>query len=186
MIYCNIPYCNKEEGKNLGKAYNRFMAILPNDEDYAIFLDHDAMFTTYEWYKYIEMVLDMHKDIALFTGVTNRIMCPYQTAKNINVDSNDIEYHRKVGQQLQKKHGLEVTDITNEKVRISGVLMILQKRAWKKSGGFIEKGILGVDNEIHSALRKVDEKVYLLKGLYVYHYYSNFNMRGQRDIKHLL
>ena len=30
--------------KNIGCAYNKFMEILPSDDDFACFIDHDAMF----------------------------------------------------------------------------------------------------------------------------------------------
>lgn len=39
------PICPEESGNNLGAAYNTFTSLL-GDDDWACFIDHDAMFTT--------------------------------------------------------------------------------------------------------------------------------------------
>lgn len=36
MIYTHIPYTPMEHGNNLGYAYNQFMKMLPNDDDWAL------------------------------------------------------------------------------------------------------------------------------------------------------
>ena len=46
MIYTHIAFAQSDCEKNIGCAYNQFMEILPNDDDCACFVDHDAMFTT--------------------------------------------------------------------------------------------------------------------------------------------
>ena len=37
MIYTNIPFVPKSCGMNLGLAYNKFMEMLPNDDDCRVF-----------------------------------------------------------------------------------------------------------------------------------------------------
>ena len=41
MIYFNIPWA---EDRNIAEAYNNFMEVVPNDTDFACFIDGDAMF----------------------------------------------------------------------------------------------------------------------------------------------
>ena len=46
MIHVNIPF---DSNGNLGAAYNRFVEYIPRG-DWACFIDHDAMFTTNDWF----------------------------------------------------------------------------------------------------------------------------------------
>ena len=57
MIYTHIPYTPKEHGTKIGYAYNKFMEMLPNDDDWGCFVDHDAMFTTPTWYNMINKIV---------------------------------------------------------------------------------------------------------------------------------
>ena len=57
MIYTNIPYAPAECDGNIGCAYNKFMELLPNDDDWACFLDHDAIFTPATWYKQLNALI---------------------------------------------------------------------------------------------------------------------------------
>ena len=96
MIYTNIPYTPSEYGTNLGYAYNKFMELLPNDDDWACFLDHDAMFTTSNWYHQLETIIKNNPDVGAFGARTNRVANTFQLVGNINLMSNDLEYHRNV------------------------------------------------------------------------------------------
>ena len=53
MIHTYIPYAPKTQKLNLGWAYNNFMSLVEED-DWVLFLDHDATFTTRDWYPQIE------------------------------------------------------------------------------------------------------------------------------------
>ncbi len=183
MIYCNIPYCPSSKGKDLGFAYNAFMGLL-KDGDYAVFLDHDACFTTYDWYPQLEQIIKQNPTVGAFTGVTNRVYCKWQLA-NVDRTTNDIVYHRQMGKEIQTKSRLVVTNRTNHPW-MSGMLIVIKKSCWKKIGGF-RNGVLGVDNDFHMRLRKHHEKLFCIEGLYVYHYYSNhnFKFRAKRDVSHL-
>jgi GT2 family glycosyltransferase len=172
MIINFIPYADKAHFKNLGYAYNQCMERL-RDDDWGCFIDHDAMWTTGDWYRHIESIVAENPDYGLFTAVTNRIGRSYQKAPGIDRRSNDIEFHRQWGQRIVKKHGHEVMDVTEQK-EISGVVMVLKKEAWSKAKFRERKGkILGVDNAIHRDVRRAGFKVGLMKGIYVYHWYRN-------------
>ena len=58
MIHTYIPYAPIDDELNLGKSYNNFMSMV-NDDDWVLFLDHDASFTTKEWYKQINKIIEI-------------------------------------------------------------------------------------------------------------------------------
>lgn len=68
---------------------------------------------------------------------------------------------------------------------MSGFWMCIKKELWDK----IEKPktltILGVDNHIHRQIRGLGEKIYLIQGLYLFHWYAGFDGEGHRNISHL-
>jgi hypothetical protein len=53
---------------NLGRAYNRAMAMLPAD-GWACLFDHDAMPTTREWYRQLVEVIEHRPDVGLVTAI---------------------------------------------------------------------------------------------------------------------
>ena len=168
MIHTNIPYCPKEKGQDLGFAYNTFMEMIGED-DWACFLDHDAMFTTSDWYHQLEEIIESKPDAGLFTCNTNRIGNPHQKPFNIHQDNHDIRFHRKVGSDIQRSRRLVLRDVTDGQL-ISGVMLLLSKKTWKACGGF-KAGFLSVDNDIHSKVKSLGKKVYIMDGVYVYHWY---------------
>jgi len=168
-IHNFIPYCLPQEEKNIGKAYNRYMNLIGNN-DWACFIDHDAMFTTPDWYNQLYDIIEKNPDYSCFTVVTNRVGNPGQRFAGIDQNNHDIKYHREIGEIAQQQFYSTVKDITSEHL-LSGVVILIKKSAWKDADGFGEQGFLGIDNYFHAALKKVGKKVGLMKGIYVYHYY---------------
>jgi len=169
-VHTFSPYTTPEEGKNIGKAYNACMELLPNDDDWACFLDHDAMFTTQDWNHQLYEIIDANPEYSCFTAMTNRIGNPDQRFAWVDTNNHDIVYHRGLGTEAQSQFRLDVKDITKRQT-LSGVVILVQKSAWKKAGGFEEEGFLGVDNHFDIAIRKEGMKTGLMKGIYVYHWY---------------
>lgn len=169
MLVTAIAY---DQEKDLGRAYDRIMERLA-DEDWACFLDHDAMFTTRRWYAQLVKAIEARPNAGAFTAVTNRIGCRYQLA-DVSQKNHDVLYHRKQGQRLLRRHGTRLVDVTDEEP-LSGVVICIAKKVWKKIGGFAS-GFFGVDNQLHWDLRRAGYRIYLLPGLYVYHFY-----RGDGD-----
>lgn len=155
------------------------MELLPNENDYACFIDGDACFTTHTYGKQIEDILKQYPDVDLWTAMTNRVATKWQMVRCVN--TNDIEYHRKLGKALQEEKYDKVRDVTS-KSPISGFFFVLKKKSWMKTKGFKKKGMLGVDNSIHYEMQRIGGKVYQMLGLYVYHWYRNGN---RWDTKHL-
>ena len=183
MINIVIPYVNKNQ-KSLGEVYNYHMARLENDSDYCIFMDHDATPTTYSWFKQIEEILEQNPTVGAFTCLTNRVYCKWQLAQ-VDRSSNDIKYHREIGANIQAKNYHTVSDKTTAPP-MSGVMIVLRKDTWKKIKGFDEgPKALGIDNDFHLRVKRFKEKLYLMHGVYLYHWYSNSNLKGNRDTTHL-
>jgi len=168
MIVTLIPYSPRAEGKNLGFAYNELMARLRED-DWACFIDHDACFTTYDWYAQLEEITAKLSEPCVLTAVTNRVGSHWQLVPGVVRDNHSMTYHRQVGKAVQStsRHGLR--DVTHESL-MSGVVILLSKKTWRRLGEFAD-GFLGVDNAIHQAARDRGYRVYLMEGVYVYHWY---------------
>ena len=176
-VYHSIPW---NSHKNIGHSYNQFMSLL-QDNDWACFLDGDAVHTTTFFGKNIELIIQANPEYGLFTCYTNRIGCSYQMPGNYwNNDSQ--AYHRNIGEKLWKQHGTNVLDITN-KSPLSGVLILINKSKWNEVGGFKEEKMLSVDNDIHLRFKNAGFKVGLMQGIYVQHWYRNGK---QKEKSHLL
>lgn len=186
MIFTNIAYSSKtcRRGRRsvpcLGEAYNNFMNQI-GDDDWACFLDHDAMFTTSVWYNQIERIIESRDDIGILTSCTNRVGNVEQIVFEKNSDesyNHDITFHRKTGEGLANKYDTELIEANNG---ISGVLIVINKRTWKEVGGF-SNGFEGVDRDIDLRSRKTGKKTFIMKGVYVYHWYRyKKGARGYRD-----
>ena len=168
FIATMIPYCPQEYGKNLGRAYNLLMERL-HDGDWACFIDHDACFTTATWYRQLEAIAAAHPAPCVLTAKTNRIGSPWQLVPGVDPSQHCMSEHRRIGQTLADQFGTQVTDATDRSL-MSGVVILLSKETWRRVGGFGD-GFLGVDNQLHQAARDLGLPVYLMEGVYVYHWY---------------
>jgi len=177
MIYTHIPYCPKDRGKDIGFSYNNFMKLLGED-DWACFLDHDAMFTTKDWYHQLQDIIDTNPEVGLFSAMTNRIGNMPQKLIGINSENHDIKYHREIGKKLQQMYYSSL-QLEHGNWRISGVVILISKQIWKTVGGF-KSGFLSVDNDIHNKCIEHNIPVGIMNGVYVYHWY-----RGDGDTSHL-
>ena len=184
MIYTFIPYSIR---KDLGGEYNKFMRLLPNDNDFAALLDHDCMFTDYDWYKRLEDYIRIYPECGCFVARANRLGCLWQRTFNEGSKewkNNNIAFHRRYSKKLIKKHPqvLDVSEVDPGDV-MGGVLIMIKKSLWRKALGFKAGEILGVDNDMHWRLQKLKEKVYMMESIYLYHWYRGGN---REDKSHLL
>jgi len=178
MLICATPY--DVDGKDLGSAYNHFMGLLKGD-DWACLLDHDAMWTTTIWARQITEAIKENPDAGLFVTSTNRIGCGWMKVKGVSPKEHNIVFHRELGRKLADEHKHSVVDVTEWEDHpsgkpLSGVMMCISCRAWAAVNGF-KNGFLTVDNDMHKRIRDHGLKVYLLPGVYVYHWYR-FQGRG--------
>lgn len=151
-----------------GAWLNEIMRSAPCE--WVAFMDHDIYLANRNWHRIIEESVAAAPDGGLFTCVTNRLGNPKQKIK-IDRGSNDLKYHMQVAEDIEKRDP-KLLDVTWDKRKISGVMMITSKSAWRDSGGFREKGgYIGVDNCYHGVVRAAGYKVYIINNLYVYHWY---------------
>jgi len=178
----NTPWSSE---KKLTQAYNMFMERLRPGE-WALFRDSDTMFSTPDYQAIIEECVLRNPDASAFTGITNRIGCKWQLAPNIDVTSNDMEYHRGMGKKYKEEFGSTCKDMT-KRAAWSGFLMVVSKDIWDKFGGLDGDGMETIDNQIHRKIRDAGGKIMQMKGVYLYHWYSNYwpEKPGRRDKSHL-
>lgn len=177
-VWFNIPWSQE---KNLGEAYNSFMETIGED-DYACFLDGDAMFLDPYFGRHIYNVIEKNPEAGVLTCKTNRIGCLWQREPGM-WGIEDIGTHRYVAKNMQEYHGSKIQDVTEWGTDnpMGGVLILISKKAWKNVGGFAD-GMLGVDNKLHWSCIAKGERVFLMHGIYAYHYYRGGNAQ---DNKHL-
>jgi GT2 family glycosyltransferase len=163
MIHTGIPFST---AMNLGAAYNAFMDRLAPD-DWACLLDHDAIWTTREWYKQLEEVTRAVPDAGMVTALQSRGWQKWQIgAPEKHANNHDMAYHRTRGKELLGVRTL--LDVT-ETSGIAGVVMLISKRSWEAVGGFAD-GMYCVDHAMHFALARAGRRVYVHEGVYVYHW----------------
>lgn len=150
--------------RNLGRAYNEAMSLLPSDDDWAIFIDHDAMPTTMQWHNQFSEAIAFRPDAGAFVAMTNRIASPWQRCGDHA--SNDIREHRKFGRERLKVRTL--LDVSQTK-GFGGVMFAVSKSAWRAVGGFAD-GLGCVDHSLHFGLQRIGRPVFMIEGLFVFHW----------------
>jgi GT2 family glycosyltransferase len=160
MIVTCVPY---RPDANLGRAYNDFMDLLGLD-DWAVFLDHDATPTTGKWFAQIAEAIAFRPDAGAFVAMSNRIASSWQRCGDPS--SNDIAAHRRFGAERAKVRSL--LDVTETK-GFGGVMFAVPRRLWAAIGTFAD-GLGCVDHSWHFACQRAGRRVYLIEGLYVYHW----------------
>ena len=159
-----VPFMPYALDANLGAAYNACMARLDADQ-WAIFVDHDCMPVTREWYRQFHEASLFVPDAGAIVAITNRIARPWQRAAEVDRENHDIGYHTDIG--LKRLAVRTLLDITETK-GFGGVMFALSKTAWRDAGGFAD-GLRCVDHSIHFRLQRTGRRSYLHEGLYVYH-----------------
>lgn len=170
-----IAYAPKSYGMNLGRCYNEYMERLGDDE-YALFIDHDAMFTNDSWRDVVVSAYSEHAaETSLFISRTNRINNPYQRL-NLLENNHNLFDHDVFATNLAKKYGKSVVECA-KLPSSSGVIIMLSKKTWLRHK--FTDGFLKVDNNIHLSHRNAGDPVYIMQGLHVYHFY-----RADNDLSH--
>lgn len=163
LIVAMIPYA---DDKNLGRAHNAAMSLLPED-GWGCLLDHDVMFTTREWHRQLTRAVELYPE-GTFCAMTHRIFCPFQIAPEANLKDHNITSQRAIG--LKRLENTAITDVTDHERTPGGFLMCLSKQAWRDTNGFPE-GFHLMDKRMWTALKMVGRRIYLIEGLYLYHWH---------------
>lgn len=167
--------------KNLGKAYNEAMAVIPKG-DWACLIDHDVVFLLPDQIKHLHDYVGLFPDTGIFTCLTNRLhpaandqLLGGQVTNNPNID------HHINRAEKQKRHLYQVTEINHH---ISGFLMMISKSTWNNIKFTEDKKCLGVDNEFSDAVLDSGRNILRMDGIYVFHQYRI--MKGIKDKSHLV
>jgi GT2 family glycosyltransferase len=170
------PYSTE---KNLGKAYNQAMSMIP-DGDWACLMDYDTMFLTSDCGMILDEYAKLLPDAGLLTCYTNRIH-PKADQQLLGEVSTDfyVLTHYEIAKQ-QRNFLYQYTELSRE---VSGFLMMVNKSTWEDCK-FNESGkCLGVDNEYCWALFDKGKKIYRMDGLYVWHTYRPYDITDKSHLK---
>ncbi|HSW67007.1 MAG TPA: hypothetical protein VLH16_00340 [Bacteroidales bacterium] len=174
-VYYFTPYATD---RNLGAAYNEYMELLPNDDDWACFMDGDTMFLIPDWGDIIKEAVERYPDTGMFTCYTNRVNNPQQLYRGTFSENGDMRAHRNIAIACREIYRNRTMPLTRT---ISGTMMVIQNKTWKEFP--FSDGLLGVDNDISRRLLKAGKTVRLIQGVYLLHYYR-LN-EGRHSISHL-
>lgn len=167
--------------KNLGKAYNDAMRLIP-DDDWACIMDYDTMFLTPDCGVILHNYVINYSFADVFTCYTNRIhpLAKDQLYGNHVSDDARINHHIGIAEK-QKEKLYQVTPINDA---ISGFLMMISKSTWDQIK-FTDNGrCLGVDNDFSLRVLSDGGNILRMDGLYVWHTYRLKN--GIKDKTHLV
>lgn len=166
---------------DIGKAYNNYIRLLPNPEDWACILDLDTMFLTPDVGHQIENIIKQHPDTGLFTCITNRVGNLNQCLNGVISEDPSLLNLRRIALQVQQEKRNSVKEINEV---ISGMMMCIQKKTWQEIGEFPEgRAILGVDNLISKKILAHQKKILIMEGVYLIHFYRMDT--GKHDKSHL-
>jgi len=181
MIHYATPYSLVGD---VGQAYNEFMRLLPNDDDFAGLLDGDAMFSTHHFGHHIAECVRANPDCGYFCCCANRLNSKWQTVGQAAFVSDSLKYHRQLGTQFWDRHGAECVDVADRTPRAAGVLMVVRKSEWRRVGGFTETtnpdkpNLLSVDADYHRAFVRHGLPIKMMLGVYVIHWFRGAQSMG--------
>lgn len=166
-LYVFIAYAPPSYAQDLGRAYNDYMELIEEDA-FALFLDHDAMFCSPDWFKMVQKLVTGYEGVeCLVVGRTNRIGNPYQRV-GVLMDEHRSSAHEQLAAYLNEAQRDWVANVASLD-STSGVIMMLSKRTWRKVP--FSSGFLKVDNRMHIAFRESGRPVLMPASLYAYHFY---------------
>lgn len=177
-VHTVIPYSLE---KNLGKAYNETMSLIP-DGDWACLIDHDVQFLTPDAIKHLHEYVRLYPYTGIFTCFTNRLHpLGKQQLWREEVEEDDSMRHHTHMAQYAKARLYRTTELIKH---ISGFLMMISKEMWKEIKFSEDKLCLGVDNDFSDRVLKSGRDIKRMDGIYVWHSYRLLN--GIKDKTHLL
>ena len=167
-IWTHITWSPK--GKCIGAGYNE--ALTQHDEnDWLAVIDHDAMFTTGDWYQQMVKVIEDNPNCKGLTGRVNRMATEEQMVLGIDPNNMDYAYHRRLGKHLSEKYYGQSNCIKTPG-HFSGTFWAVHIGTMKKLGGFDETGQqLKCDNLFQAKIVNAGYEFRVCNGIYIFHWY---------------
>jgi len=154
-----------------GDTLNAHCEIVPNDEDWILLLDYDAMILTPKTYQVIHKAIENNPDAKIFGAMTNRIGLHSQLLGKEPDQNDSIKRHITIAEKLADQFP---NGETKPGMVCAGFFMLFRKAYWKEVGGFQK----AIQNE-HGLLfdlafsrpAKENNGVKIIKGAYIWHSY---------------
>lgn len=173
-VFYSSPYRND---KNIGKANNEFIKLLPEDA-WVCITDADTCFLNPDYGTRIENIINKYgNEWDLIGCLTNRIGSKHQT---LNGFDDDLD--------MAKHYEIATGELNDDMIAggVAGFLMLFSKKTWKKAGGFRD-GITA-DTWFNRDVKRNGGKVGVYQGLYIFHAYRIWekgNDKARHSTKHL-
>lgn len=170
MIWFFAPY--SFEGK-LFEAYDRYMSLIKNPEDWIVVMDGDTLFFQSNFGHMIEDYINHYPDTGMFVCFANRIGCKEQLYSDDLSEVDSIRKQYLVAEFLHKNHHCEVTELQSP---TSGFMMAIQQKTWGKIRDKLEEKtkdnfLLRVDRLLASVLLEKKMPIRRMDGVFMLHYY---------------
>ena len=169
MIYFLTPYSFE---KRLFEAFDHYIQLLPDPDDWACFTDGDTAFLKSDFGHKILQYIERYPDTGLFTCYASRCHYQIQIPPGAEPENPSIMFHKELCNRLDEEYHLQVEEISR---RIAGHMIVIQKKTWLRIRMKVrirceEKNILGVDTKISNEILNCGLKIRLMKGIYMLHY----------------
>lgn len=160
-----IPWRNDN---NVAKAYNDIMAQI---ENWCFILDHDVLMLNPDWYRICCRAAEkLGHTSGWITGRTSVNATKSTTQMDFEAPRNhDIMAHMRHAKKIYQRCGEQIITF-NDPTVLSGFMILTNRWAWEKVGGFVERA---PDTDYHNALIKYGIDAHILPGLYMYHLHHN-------------
>lgn len=182
MLYFFTPFSFE---KKLFEAYDRYISLLPNNNDWACITDGDTAFLLADFGFHIQEYINKYPETELFTCYASRCFYTYQVPNQVNQQNDSIRYHY---QQAVTHHTHQYLEIKDLHSPIAGHLFVIKKSTWLAIRENVKRICLhetieGVDTAISNAIIARKQPIRLMKGIYLLHYFRLVG--GVDNKKHL-
>lgn len=166
MIFDITPF---RTDKNIGKAYNERIELLPDDA-WIIIRDGDCMYLTPDYGVIIENIIKNHgEEYALIGALTNRLGIEELCYKGKFNEETDAYYHYVRANTIKSTN----KGLIKETQMCAGFFMMFKKETWLKVGGFSEDMADApfTDKRFSAKIIKNGGKIGIAQDLYLFHCY---------------
>lgn len=181
MIFDITPY---RTDKNIGKAYNERIAVLPDDA-WVIIRDGDCMYLTSDYGTIIEDIIAKYgNEYSLIGAMTNRLGVKELCYNGEFSKDTDVFNHYLTANALKRKEGIKEVDLC------AGFFMMFKKETWTKVGGFSESmdDAPYTDKRFCAKIKAIGGKIGIAQNLYLFHAYriwEKSHEKAWRSTQHL-
>ncbi len=160
------------EGR-LFNAYDQYMSLIKNPDDWAVFTDGDTLFFHSDFGHLIREYIDSYPDTGMFTCYTNRIGTGSQLYDNKLMEIDSIKYNFLIADHLRRERKGKITQINSP---VSGFFMVIKRKTWAEIKNELKlvmknKRLLGVDYAISNILMQKGFVIRRMDAVLMLHYY---------------